>query len=138
MFERVMTWLSKDSILDGPEFEDNDIRLATAALFYHVIAADGRIRPVERAKFRTTLRERFDLDRAQLDALEQQGQEADINSPGVFPFTVILNRGLDQGERERVFAYLESLAMADGFLHELERDFLEHVKMLLKLGRNLW
>lgn len=135
MFERVMTWLSKDSILDGPEFEDNDIRLATAALFYHVIAADGRIRPVERAKFRTTLRERFDLDRAQLDALEQQGQEADINSPGVFPFTVILNRGLDQGERERVFAYLESLAMADGFLHELERDFLEHVKMLLKLGR---
>ena len=133
MFERVMDWLEAepDGVSEG--FEMHDIQVAVAALFYHMIAIDGVVKPEEARRLKELLKRRFKLESEQIAALAVEGEASDKHSAGLFPFTVILNRELDEKQRKRVFKQLENLAMADGTLHPLEEDMLAHVRNLLKL-----
>ena len=134
MFQRVMQWLEAEGQQHQSGFDDWDVRIAIAALYYHMCAVDGLVSPDEMARMRELLISRFGLDATALDELVAQGQDADRGSAGLFAFAVILNRELDEKQRQHVFKQLESLAMADGNMHPLEVDMLTHVRNLLKLN----
>lgn len=133
MFDRVMDWLEAEPEGHEEGFGDHDTQVCVAALFYHMIAVDGVVTVAELKRLRDLLGERYALDDSQLGALTREGEVSDRESAGLFPFTVILNREMELGERRKVYDQLTTLAMADGELHELERDMLEHVRALLKL-----
>ena len=128
-----MDWLADEPLRHEQGFADHEIRICIAALFYHMIAVDGEVTAVERQQLRQILSQRYQLSDGQLAALEQQGEESDKESAGLFPFTVILNRQLNPEQRLKVYDQLEQLAMADGNIHDLEQGMLDHVKILLKL-----
>ena len=133
MFDRVMKWLQGDADQQAAGFEEADVRLAIATLFAHLIAVDGEVKPVERERRDILLRERFGLNDIQLSTLAAQGEAMDQRSNVLFPYAVVINRTFNEGERHQIFLQMQSLAMADGHVHELERDMLNHVKVLLKL-----
>ena len=108
-------------------------RSASPLCFNHMIAIDGVVTMDELERLRALLRQRYQLDDTQLAALTREGKDSDEDSAGLFPFTVILNREMDLAERQNVLDQLTTLAMADGELHVLERDMLDHVRTLLKL-----
>ena len=135
MFDRVMEWLASDPNEGGEGFNDSEVRLSVAALFYHMIAVDGSVSTVESDRLRTLLQHEFGLDDEQIEKLAEAGQHADQNSSGVFPFSVVLNEELDLTARQRIYAELETLAMADGILHDLEAQLLSHMKVMLKLDQ---
>ncbi len=133
MFNRVMDWLEAEPDGHVEGFGDHDTQVCVAALFYHMIAIDGVVTMDELERLRALLRQRYQLDDTQLAALTREGKDSDEDSAGLFPFTVILNREMDLAERQNVLDQLTTLAMADGELHVLERDMLDHVRTLLKL-----
>ena len=134
MFQRVMQWLEAEGQQHQSGFDDWDVRIAIAALYYHMCAGDGLVSPDEMARMRELLISRFGLDAAALDELVAQGQDADRGSAGLFAFAVILNRELSRHERQSIYEQLSQLAQSDGEIHALEQDMLEHVKGLLKLN----
>ena len=136
MFDRVMDWLADEPLRHEQGFDDHEIQVCVAALFYHMIAIDGEVTDAERQQLRSLLAQRYRLSETQLAALEREGEESDKGSAGLFPFTVILNRQLTSDERQMVYDQLKQLAMADGSIHDLEQAMLDHVKILLKLERN--
>ncbi|MEE9375106.1 MAG: TerB family tellurite resistance protein [Rhizobiaceae bacterium] len=133
MFDRVMQWLEADGADHERGFNTEDIRLSIAALYYHMIAVDGVVTVEELRHLRGVLREQFLLDDKQIAHLANKGEAMDKSSAGIFPFTVILNRELEEQERKEVYDQLLTLAKADGVLHSLEEAMLDHVKFLLQL-----
>lgn len=128
-----MDWLADEPLRHEQGFADHEIRVCIAALFYHMIAVDGEVTEIERQQLREILSQRYQLSDNQLAALEQEGEESDKESAGLFPFAVILNRQLNPEQRLKVYDQLQQLAMADGNVHDLEQGMLDHVRILLKL-----
>ncbi len=125
MFEKVLSWLE-----DGSEGQE-DVQIAVAALYYHMISVDGQMLPSEVDRFADLLQSRFDLDEDQLEALSVRGIEANNQSAGLFPFTVILKRDLDDQQQQQVLDALQELADVDGTRHELETRMIGDIRELL-------
>src|SRR6185312_13232283 len=80
-------------------FDDNDYRLAAAALLVHAAAIDGSINGSEQAKLHTIIKQRFDLDDGATDALVAKATEAEHEAIDLYHFTARLNRSLDEAGR---------------------------------------
>ena len=134
MFDRIIAALEDDGInRANGTYEKQDIVAAVAALYFHMIAADGVVTMDEIAHFRQLLHEQFDLSPDELDQVVTQGAQEQRDSPGLFPFTAILNRELDGQEKANILLKLQELANADGTLDPLEAEMLAHVSRLLRL-----
>ncbi len=133
MFDRIISLLADGGSDDGQSYSKNDIAAAVAALYFHMISADGVLTMPEIERFRELLREQFDLNDEELDEVCTRGAREDRESPGLFPFTAILNRALDANGKAEVLDRLHQLAIQDGTIHAGERAMLTHVKKLLKL-----
>jgi uncharacterized tellurite resistance protein B-like protein len=82
VFDAVKRFVENLSGAEGlaREFNEDDYRLAAAALLIHVANADGRIDLAERRKLQRIIKERFGLDAASaaklIAAAEQSDREA--------------------------------------------------------------
>ena len=120
--------------LAGPEplkFDEGDLRLAAAALLYHVTAVDGVVSDEERALLRSLLARRFELDTAETEALVEAAAAADSDAVDLYGFTSVLKRRLDQAERERIVEMMWKLVYSDGTLHEFEDNVIWRIAELL-------
>ena len=61
----------------GSEFDDDDYRVAYAALLVHAASIDGNLSMAERDKLDALLKQRFDLDDAEASRLIAQATVAD-------------------------------------------------------------
>ena len=134
MFDQIVEWLEDAAHGDTRAYSARDIRTAVAALYYHMIAVDGSVTLQEIERFTTVLQEQFKLDDEKVHELMQRGAMKDTQSPGLFPFTSILNREFSEPKRREVFERLKELADSDGHRHPLEMQLLDHLKQLLKLS----
>src|ERR1043166_9485510 len=77
-------------------FEQNDYRLAAAALLIHAATIDGKENGAEHEKLRAVLKERFALDDAATDELVDVATLAETESVDLYRFTSLINRSLDE------------------------------------------
>ena len=134
MFNRVVEWLEAEPQDGAHRFGTIDVRMATAALFHHVVSADGVMTTMERAWLQSVLKDRFGLDDEECRTLMEAAGDSDAASPALFPFTAILNRELDETGRRAVMSKLMELAFADGRVGPSQAAELERIKALLKLA----
>ena len=66
------------------------LRLAAAAILYHVIAADGVVSDEERETLRAVLRDQYDLGDEDAAALLDRAREADLQAVDFYGFTSTL------------------------------------------------
>jgi len=83
-------------------FEENDYRLAAAALLVHAAAIDGNVSDVERKTLHTVIKQRFNLDDATTDELLAEATTAENEAIDLYHFTSLLNRSLDEEGRRRI------------------------------------
>jgi len=131
MFDRIVSKLENPA--GGFEYSSEDVQSAVAALYYHMIAVDGVVRFAELERLQRVLKKQFNLNDEQVHDLMKRGRSSDSESPGLFPFTVVLNRQMDVEKRRDVLKHLTSLARADGHKHPLEIDLLDNIGELLKV-----
>jgi uncharacterized tellurite resistance protein B-like protein len=110
---------------------EEDVRLAAAALLFHVIAVDGVVTPEERALLADLLRGRFDLDPADSAALVVAAENADAEAVDLYRFTSVLKQRLGIADRERIVGMMWKLGFADGRVHEFEDNAIWRVAELL-------
>src|SRR3954471_24345145 len=113
------------------QFEENDYRLAAAALLIHAASADGKQSPAEREKLRAVLKSRFALDDAATDELIDVGTRADNEAVDLYHFTSLINRSLDEPGRLGIVEMMWQVVFADGRVNEFEDNLMWRTADLL-------
>ena len=112
-------------------FEENDYRLAAAALMIHACTIDGTMTGTEREKLRTVLKARFSLDDAATEELIDVGTLAENESVDLYHFTSLINRSLDEAGRIGVVEMMWEIVFADGRVNEFEDNLMWRAADLL-------
>ena len=103
-------------------FDDNDYRLAAAALLVHLISVDGDPSKVEQLKLRSLLKSRFELDDASVDELIESATRIEGESIDLFHFTSLIMRAVDEMGRARIVEMMWELVYADDHVSEFEES----------------
>jgi len=133
MFERFISFLRELPTTPHGEQED-DPRIAAAALLFHVMDADGMRQDVERERIKAVLGELYQIEGSKLDRLLADGEMADSEAVDLYAFTSVLKRHLDEAARIDFIRLMWEVCYADGELHELEDNILWRVAELLGVG----
>jgi uncharacterized tellurite resistance protein B-like protein len=131
MFERFVAFL--DSIGGGSgvsEEESTPLQLASAAILFAVMDADGVRHGQELAALREIISERFDLEGEALSALLANAEAAEAEAVDFYRFTSVLVR-LSETERLHLLELIWEVVYADGELHELEDNLVWRIAELI-------
>jgi uncharacterized tellurite resistance protein B-like protein len=112
-------------------FEENDYRLAAAALLIHASTIDGNMTDTERSKLRAVLKSRFSLDDAATDELIDVSTLAENEAVDLYRFTSLLNRSLDEPGRLGIVEMMWEIVFADGRVNEFEDNLMWRAADLL-------
>lgn len=132
MFESIKEFFTKISQTDeGIHFDENDHRLAAAALLTHATMVDGLVKDSERDVLMKSLSTQYELKQEELDELVREAKDADDRSVDFYNFTSVLKRSLDREGLEKIVEMLWEVVLADGIVHELEDNMVWRVAELL-------
>jgi len=112
-------------------FDENDYRLAAAALLVHAAAIDGGMSDLERAKLHAVLKRCFNLDDAAADELVVKATAAEQEAIDLYHFTSLLNRSLDEEGRRRMVEMMWQVVYADRHVTEFEDNLIWRAADLL-------
>lgn len=115
-------------------FEDNDYRLAAAALLVHAGTIDGLMSELERDRLHSIVRKMFDLDQAAANELIVSATEAEREAVDLYRFTRLLNRTLDEAGRRNIVKVLWEMVYADGNVTEFEDNLIWRAADLLGIS----
>ena len=136
MFDRLLTFLRDLPVRASPHpADEDDPRVAVAALLYHVMAVDGVRQDAEWERFKTLLAQTYGVHGAELDALARAGEEADNEAIDLHAFTSVLKRHLDADARKAFIELMWEIVYSDGELHELEDNVVWRVAELIGVER---
>lgn len=116
---------------DTTTFDENDHRLAAAALLVHAVAVDGFIEDEERDKASEILQRHFELDRDKTQKLIAEATLKDKEAVDLYGFTSVIKRAFDQDGRLNMVEMLWEIVYVDGIVHEFEDNLVWRVAELL-------
>ena len=119
---------------DDVDLGEEEVRLAVAALLYHVIAVDGVVSSAESGMLRELLRKHFGLDPWSAESLAKAAETADEEAVDLYRFTSLLKQRLAAEDRERIIEMMWRLVYADGGVHEFEENVVWRVAELLAVS----
>jgi uncharacterized tellurite resistance protein B-like protein len=112
-------------------FEDDEYRVAVAALLVHAASIDGSFSAAERDKLNALLKQRFDLDDTETARLIEQATAAEQEAVDLYRFTRLLMHKLDENQRLRLIEMMWEIAYSDGRITEYENNLIWRVADLL-------
>jgi uncharacterized tellurite resistance protein B-like protein len=112
-------------------FEENDYRLAAAALMIHASTIDGTASAAEQDKLRAVLKSRFTLDDAATDDLIEAATRAEHEAVDLHHFTSLISRTLDAEGRRGIVEMMWEIVFADGRVSEFEDNLMWRAADLL-------
>jgi uncharacterized tellurite resistance protein B-like protein len=128
-----------NDIADGNKpparFDDNDHRLAAAALLIHTAAIDGNMSQAERKRLHALLMQRFGLDGPTADELVDEATDVERDAVDLYRFTSLINRSLDEQGRCRMIEMMWQVVFADGKVSEFEDNLVWRAADLLHVPR---
>jgi uncharacterized tellurite resistance protein B-like protein len=138
VFEAIKNFVAE--LADGEKtaqaFDDNDYRVAVAALLIHAAAIDGNLTGAERELLAALLKRRFSLDDAATGLLVEQATQAEQDAIDLYRFTRLLNRSLDEDGRLRVVKMMWEIAFTDGAITEFEDNLIWRAADLLGVSQH--
>ena len=96
--------------------------MAAAALLVHLISIDGEASDSEKAKLRSLLKSRFELDDAAVDELIEAATRVEGESVDIYHFTSRIMRAVDEKGRARIVEMMWELVYADDRISEFEES----------------
>jgi uncharacterized tellurite resistance protein B-like protein len=111
--------------------EENNYRLAAAALLIHASTIDGQVSAAERDKLRSVLKSHFALDDAATAELIDMGTQAEQEAVDLYHFTSLISRSLDEAGRLGIVEMMWEIVLADGRVTEFEDNLMWRAADLL-------
>jgi len=115
-------------------FDENDYRLAAAALLIHVSMIDGDTSARELERLQSVLQREFALDDDATAELIEAATAADREAVDLYSFTSLLNRSLDEAGRRRMVEMMWQIVFADGRMNEFEDNIVWRASDLLGIS----
>ena len=133
MFDAIKSFVAELASGEKPAggFDDQDFRIAYAALLVHAAAVDGSVSAEERDKLQVLLKQRFGLSDGAAGELVEQATAADQDAIDLYHFTHTISGALDDAERLRFVEMMWAVAYADGEISEYEDNLIWRVADLL-------
>jgi uncharacterized tellurite resistance protein B-like protein len=119
---------------DVPEDHDRDLRVATAALFFEVVRADGKVGDEERRAMRNAIESTFDLRAGEVDELMRVAEEKSREAASLYEFTRLVDTSLGPEDKKRIVELLWLLAFVDERKDPLEEHLVRTVAGLLHVS----
>jgi uncharacterized tellurite resistance protein B-like protein len=137
VFDAIKSFVNELASGDRPsgQLDDQDFRVATAALLIHAASVDGRMSNAERAQLKALLKQRFDIDDAASGELIAQATVADEQAIDLYHFTRKLSGSLDDSGRCRMIEMMWTVAYADGAVTAYEDNLVWRVADLLGVSQ---
>jgi len=137
LFDAIRSFVADLANGDGQsgDLGGDEFHVAYAALLVHAAAIGGTVSATERAKLKSLLTQRFDLDDAAADDLIARATDADERAVDLYHFTRLLNERLDEPGRLRLIETMWTLAYADGALSDYENNLIWRVADLLGVSQ---
>jgi uncharacterized tellurite resistance protein B-like protein len=117
-------------------FDEDDHRVAAAALLVHAVNADGVRTDSEMAELEVLLKERFSLDDREVAALIEAADERNREALDLGAFTGIVRRSYTPEGRARIVEMMWEIVFADGTLHEFEDNLVWRVADMIGVERD--
>jgi uncharacterized tellurite resistance protein B-like protein len=131
VFEAFKSFVADLTSGDKQTFDQEDYRVATAALLIHAASIDGSLSDAERDRLTGLLKQRFALDDGAAGELVERATAAEQESIDLYRFTHLLVRTLNETERVRMIEMMWEIAYADGAITEFEDNLIWRVAGLL-------
>lgn len=132
MLETINTFIAKLLGGDPPErLDDEEVRVASAALLVHCAKVDGHQSSEESATLREILMARYGLSEGQVDDLVAEAERRETQAVDVHRFTRVLHRHLDREGRQEIVRLLWEVSHADRNIDHDERRLVTLVAGLL-------
>lgn len=119
---QIVADLASGSGSEHRRFDDNDYRLAAAALLVHLNSVDGDPSESEQRKLRSLLKSRFELDEASVDELIATATRVEGESIDLYRFNGLIMRAIDEKGRARIVEMMWELVYADDHVSEFEES----------------
>ena len=115
-------------------FDKTDCKLASTALFIHVISLDGKPSDAEIHKLHELIETRFELDPGTAKKLITSATMAEGEAVDLYQFTSVLMRSLNDDGRLRIVEMMWELVYADGRVSEFEENVVWRAADLLAIS----
>ena len=119
---------------ESPDDRDHDLRVATAALLFEVVRADGHVGDDERAVLRAAVGSTFELPAEELDALLRQSEQFSTKAISIYEFTKVVDEAFSAEEKKRIVELLWLVAFADSTKDPLEEHMIRKIAGLLHVS----
>ena len=114
---------------------EHTLQLATAALLLEISRSDSSIQKEELELIQDRLKERFNLNEDEIEALvDRAGSEVE-KSVSLYEFTRPLKEQLSDQERAHIIELLWEVAFADGVLDKYEEFYVRKIADLLYVSQ---
>jgi uncharacterized tellurite resistance protein B-like protein len=114
---------------------DHDLRVATAALLFEIVRADGTVDDAERTVLRAAIQSTFELTADGVAELLRLAEEASARAVSLYEFTQVVRAASSPAERKRIVELLWLVAFADGRKDPLEEHMIRKVAGLLDVSQ---
>lgn len=133
MFAALKNFITEISGTDqtGQRFDEEDYRLAAAALLIHIANVDGVTDLAEQRRLKAIIEERFGLTANETAELIAAAEQSDREAVDFYRFTSVLKRALDDEGRQKIVEMLWDIAYADGNADEFEENTIWRIAELL-------
>lgn len=119
---------------ESPEEGEHSLHLATAALLFEVVRADGRVDEAERAVMRAALQNTFGLAADELDDLLRDAEASSRRAVSLYEFTQVVDTSFSPEQKKRVVELLWQVAFSDSEKHALEEHLIRTIAGLLHVS----
>ncbi len=134
-FWSVMSSFIDNDNFSAKTFEDKDCeKVAIAGLFIHAARSDGEYTIEERAKIAELLQDKFELDCDNTEELMIQADKRESEAIDSYEFIKVINRKLDQGQRQLLLKQAWEIIMADGIVDPFEKGLIGKMSSLLSVS----
>ncbi len=110
---------------------EHRLQLASAALMVEMIHVDEQITAEEEKKLQQLLKQRFELDNTEIEALIDLAHNEKHEATDYYAFTSLLNEHYTQQQKIKLVEDLWQLAYADNELDKYEEHLLRRLAELL-------
>ncbi|MCK7593031.1 TerB family tellurite resistance protein [Pseudomarimonas salicorniae] len=119
-----------------PAAEPRALPRAAAALLLEMAATEEGFDAVELDAVHAAMRQTFDIDERELDALLEEAHTARRQSVSLYDFTESLRRGLSPGQRGDLVEWLWRVAFADQRIGDHEAHLVRKAADLLGVSQD--
>ncbi len=113
------------------ELDEDEQRVASAALLVHAMAIDGTITELETAQLHALLAKHFQLSQEEVNRLIIKAEREERDAVDIYRFTSVLRDSLPLERKREIIAMMWRLVFADGRLGPLEDNLIWRTAELL-------